>query len=114
MEGFFRDYFSSLARITVLCNLLDNSIGVEHEEVSVEKLEHLTRERMFKLSVEHNGVGVSKFTGNDYSGSFASLKRLRSVIILGYNQAVLVESAVSEVAPYVGDFFLSMGDLSAF
>ena len=69
---------------------------------------------MFKLSVEHNGVGVGKFTGDDYSGSLAGLERLRPVIILSYNQAVLVESAVSEVAPYVGDFFFSVGNLSTF
>ena len=69
---------------------------------------------MFELSVENNGVGVSKLTGNDYSGSLACLERLRPVIILGYHQAVLVEGAVSEVAPYVSDLLLFMGNLPTF
>ena len=69
---------------------------------------------MFELSVENNGVRVSKFTGNDYSGSLARLKRLRPVIIFGYHQAVLAEGAVSEVAPYVSDLLLFMGNLPTF
>ena len=60
----------------------------------IEKFEHLTWEGVCELSVEHNSVGVSKFTGNNYSGGLACLKGLGLVIILGYHEAILAEGAV--------------------